>query len=145
MDVSLWVWVPPGMVVLLVLFIWSMKRHRAPTLQVHCDFPIDELTPSLSGLTLGTAVGGNSVEVFENGAFFETLIEGIRGGQRTIHFETFLWKDGTLGRRVADALSAQARSGKKVRVMLDATGSRGAGKDVIQQMRDAGCSVKFFH
>jgi cardiolipin synthase A/B len=145
MDVSLWVSIPLGLVVLLVLFIWSMKRHRAPILKVECDFPIDELVASLSGLTLGTAVPGNSVEVFENGAFFEALIEGIRNAQRSVHFETFLWKDGALGRRVADALSAQARSGKQVRVMLDATGSRLAGKDVIEQMRDAGCKVKFFH
>lgn len=145
MDISIWAWLPLGLVVLLVLVIWSMKRHRAPNLKVECDFPIDELTSSLSGLTLGTAVGGNSVEVFENGAFFEALIDGIQSAQRSIHFETFLWKDGSLGRRVADALSAQARNGKQVRVMLDATGSRLAGKEVIQQMRDAGCSVKFFH
>ncbi|ROZ72489.1 phosphatidylserine/phosphatidylglycerophosphate/cardiolipin synthase family protein [Ramlibacter sp. WS9] len=145
MDISIWAWLALGLVVFLVLFIWSMKRHRAPNLKVECDFPIDELTPSLSGLTLGTAVGGNSVEVFENGAFFDVLVEGIQGAQRTVHFETFLWKDGSLGRRVADALSAQARSGKQVRVMLDANGSQGAGKEVVKQMRDAGCSVKFFH
>ena len=141
----MWAWLPLVLVVVLILFIWSMKRHRAPILKVECDFPIDELVPSVSGLTLGTAVGGNSVEVFENGAFFDALIEGIRSAQRSVHFETFLWKDGKLGRRLADALSAQARTGKQVRVMLDATGSRLIGDEVIKQMRDANCKVKFFH
>jgi cardiolipin synthase len=145
MDIALWVWLPLTLVVVLVLVIWSIKRHRAPTLKVECDLPIDQLIPSVSGLTLGTAVGGNSVEVFENGAFFDELIEGIRSAQRSIHFETFLWKEGTLGQRVADALSAQARTGKQVRVMLDATGSRLIGNEALKQMRDAGCKVKFFH
>jgi len=145
MDISIWAWLPLVLVVVLVLVIWSMKRHRSPILKVECDFPIDKLVPSLSGLTLGTAVPGNSVEVFENGAFFDALIEGIRSAQRSVHFETFLWKKGLLGQRVADALSAQARAGKQVRVLLDATGSRGIGNKVIRQMRDAGCKVKFFH
>jgi cardiolipin synthase A/B len=145
MDISIWAWLPLGLVILLVLVIWSMKRVRAPVLKVESEEPIGDLVASLSGLTLGTAVPGNSVEVFENGAFFDVLIDGIRSARHSVHFETFLWKKGALGQRVADALSAQARTGKQVRVLLDATGSRQAGKEVVQQMRDAGCKVKFFH
>ncbi|MDB5872074.1 MAG: phospholipase D-like protein [Ramlibacter sp.] len=145
MDASLWTGLSISIVVVLVLVIWSIKRVRAPMLNIECDYPIDELIPSLSGLTLGTAVPGNSVEVHENGAFFEVLVERIRAARCSVHFETFLWKDGALGRRVADALSAQARNGLQVRVMLDATGSNGVGQDVVRQMRDAGCKVRFFH
>ena len=144
-EVSLWVWIPLGLVVLLVLVIWSIKRHRAPILQVECNYPIDALIPSLSGLTLGTAVPGNSIKVYENGAFFDVLIERIRAAEHSVHFETFLWKDGTLGRRVAEALCDRAKAGKQVRVMLDANGSQGVGQPVVDQMRDAGCKVKFFH
>jgi cardiolipin synthase A/B len=134
-----------GVVVLLGIIIWSIRQHRDPTLQVECDRPIGELSHSLAGLTLGTAVGGNSVEVLENGAFFATLVERIRAAEHSVHFETFLWKEGVLGQRVADALSERARAGKKVRVMLDATGSRRAGKEAVRQMREAGCTVWFFH
>jgi cardiolipin synthase A/B len=145
MNPSFWGWLSLGLVALLVLVIWSIKRVRAPVLQVESDSPIDELVPSLAGLTLGTPVAGNSVEVLENGAFFDVLIERIRAAEHSVHFETFLWKEGTLGRRVADALSDRARAGKQVRVMLDAAGSKEAGKDTVKQMRDAGCKVKFFH
>ncbi len=145
MDGSVWGWSLFGLVVVLVLFIWSMKRVRAPILKVECEYPIDALVPSMSGLTLGTAVGGNSVDVFENGAFFDALIEGIQSARQSVHFETFLWKQGSLGQRVADTLSAQARTGKQVRVMLDATGSADIGDDAVKQMRSAGCKVKFFH
>src|SRR4029453_59535 len=51
-----------------ILVIWSIRRHRDPSLQIDCDYPIDNLMSSLSGLTLGTAVAGNKVEVHENGA-----------------------------------------------------------------------------
>jgi cardiolipin synthase A/B len=145
MNPSFWGWLSLGLVALLVLVIWSIKRVRAPVLQVESDSPIDELVPSLAGLTLGTPVAGNSVEVLENGAFFDVLIERIRAAEHSVHFETFLWKEGTLGRRVADALSDRARAGKQVRVMLDAAGSKEAGKDTVKQMRNAGCKVKFFH
>jgi cardiolipin synthase len=89
-------------VLLLSIVIWSIRRHRDPKLHIECDSPIDELIPSLAGLTLSTAVAGNSVEVLENGAFFEVLLQRIRSAQQSVHFETFLWKEGVLGQRVAE-------------------------------------------
>ncbi len=132
-------------VIVMALAIWSIRRHRNPKLKVDCDASIQDLVPSLAGLTVSTAHAGNSVEVLENGAFWDLLIDRINAAGHTIHFETFLWKEGKLGQRMADALSQQARAGRKVRVMLDATGSKNAGKEVVQQMRDAGCRVEFFH
>ena len=58
-----------GIALLLVAVIWSMKRHRSPKLKIEHAAGIEDLMPSLAGLTLGTAVAGNSVEVLENGAF----------------------------------------------------------------------------
>jgi cardiolipin synthase len=133
------------LVLLLSIVIWSIRRHRDPKLRVECDLPIDELIPSLAGLTLGTAISGNSVEVLENGAFFDVLLERIRSAQKSVHFETFLWKEGVLGQRMADALSEAARAGKQVRVLLDAEGSKEVGKAALRQMKDAGCRVVFFH
>ena len=134
-----------GAVILLGLVVWSIRRHRDPDLHIECDSPIDELIPTLAGLTLGTAVAGNTAKVLENGAFFDVLIDRIHAARESVHFETFLWKEGTLGRRVADALIDRARAGLKVRVLLDAEGSRFAGEAVVRQMRDAGCRVLFFH
>ena len=80
--------------------------------------------PSLSGLTLGTAVEGNKVDVLENGAFFDVLLARIGAARHSVHFETFLWKDGDLGRRLAEALIDRARAKVQVRVLLDAQGPR---------------------
>jgi cardiolipin synthase len=64
-----------GVILLLVLVIWSIKRHRDPRLHAECDAPVDQLIPSLAGLSLGTSVDGNSVEILENGAYFDVLLE----------------------------------------------------------------------
>src|SRR5687768_2791712 len=108
MSGSFWGGVLLLLVIVLVLVIWSLRRHRDPLLHIEGDDPIEELMPSLAGLTLGTAVGGNRVQVHENGAFFDVLLERIRAARCSVHFETFLWKDGQLGRRVADALADRA-------------------------------------
>jgi cardiolipin synthase len=134
-----------GLVLLLIVIIWSMRRHRNPRLKLECDAGIRDLVPSLSGLTLSSAHPGNSVELLENGAFWDVLIGSISAAQKNVHFETFLWKDGTLGQRMAGALSERARAGVKVRLLLDATGSSKIGKAAVQQMREAGCHVKFYH
>jgi len=134
-----------GIIALLIVIIWSIRRHRDPDLQIESDSPIEALIPTLAGLTLSTAVAGNSVEIIENGAFFDVLLERIAAAQKTVHFETFLWEHGVLGQRVADALSERARAGKQVRVLLDAIGSKKVGKAAWRQMEQAGCRVQFFH
>jgi cardiolipin synthase len=134
-----------ALVLLLLAIIWSIKRHRDPTLRVDSDASIDQLIPSIAGLALATPVDGNSVEIFENGAFFEALLEEIRRARSTVHFETFLWKEGSLGARLASALSQRARDGLTVRVLLDSNGTRGMGKQAERQMKEAGCKLAKFH
>jgi cardiolipin synthase len=134
-----------GAVAFLVLVIWSIKRHRDPLLQVDSDGSLDQLFRSLAGLTLGQSAEGNSVEVFENGTFFDALLADIGGAQRSVHFETFLWKEGTIGLRLATALAERARAGVTVRVLVDAQGSRKMGKSVEKLLAEAGCKFARFH
>jgi cardiolipin synthase len=134
-----------GAVAVLGLAIWSIKRHKDPHLELDTDESIDALLPSISGMALGMPIAGNSVEIFQNGAFFDALIDDIGAARRTVHFETFLWKDGQLGRRLAGALAAKARQGVTVRMVLDATGCKKMGREVQQQLREAGCKVGMYH
>ncbi len=145
MSHPLWMWLSFALIALLVLVIWSIRRHRSPILQVEASCGIDELMPSLSGLSLSTSVEGNSVQVLENGAFFDVLVQRIAAARKSIHFETFLWKPGELSERVSKALIERAKAGVTVRVMLDAQGSRRIPKETVAFMREAGCKVKFFH
>jgi cardiolipin synthase A/B len=145
MASPLWMWLSFGLSAALVLVIWSIRRHRSPIVQIQADCGIDELMPSLSGLTLGTPVEGNTLQVLENGRFFDVLEERIRAAQKSVHFETFLWKPGKLGTRLAYLFIEKARAGVTVRVLLDAQGSKEIEDDLVARMREAGCKVKFFH
>jgi cardiolipin synthase len=147
-DSTSWLWIVAlllAVIALLGLAIWSIKRHKDPHLSVRTQLPIDRLIASLSGISLGMASEGNAVEVAENGAFFDRLLEDIAGATRTVHFETFLWKDGRLGRRMADAFSERARAGVTVRLVLDANGCKKMGKAVREQMQAAGCKLALYH
>ena len=65
---------------LLIAIIWSIRRHRDPSWRSSATRRSTELMPSLAGLTQGTVSTATRVEVFENGAFFDVLIERDRGG-----------------------------------------------------------------
>lgn len=132
-------------VLVLGLAIWSIKRHKDPHLALESREPLDKLIPSISGLSLGMAIRGNAVEIFQNGAFFDALLEDILAARHTINFETFLWKEGRIGQRTADALSKQARAGVKVRLVLDAVGCKEMGEGARAQLRDAGCELAIYH
>ena len=108
MNLPLWGWIALGVIVLLVLVIWSIRRHRNPILQVRTEAGIAGLVPSLAGLTLGSPVPGNAVVLHENGAYFDVLLQRIAAARHSVHFEMYLWKDGELGRRVAAALAERA-------------------------------------
>lgn len=132
-------------VVLLGLIIWSVKRHRDPQLILRCDQRLADLLPSMSGLTHGPMMHGNAVELLENEAFFDALFEEIAQARRSVHFETFLWKEGQLGERLSTALADKARAGVTVRVLLDARGTRTMGKGALRRMREAGCKLVHYH
>lgn len=132
-------------VILMGIILWSRRRHRSPTLSIDPDLSIPETLPALAGLTHGHVENGNCVEIHQNGHFFDVLLEAISAATKTVHFETFLWQDGQLGRRLAEQLCQSARSGVTVRVLLDANGTSKMGDDVEQQLRDAGCHVWKFH
>lgn len=146
-----WLALPTAVAGVLLAVLWSVRRHTSPSLAFAGDLtsdselPIDRLMPSLAGLAPGHCAKGNAVTVLENGAFFDVLIERIGEARHSVHFETFLWKDGTLGRRLAHAFAERARAGVAVRVLLDATGCRRINDETVRIMESAECRVARFH
>lgn len=144
--VPIWLLVLLGLALLfLAVTVWSLKRHRNPVLRTPPDLSVVEALPALSGLTHGHLIPGNAVEILQNGAFFEVLLARIGHASQSVHFETFLWKDGALGRRLADSLCERARNGVQVRVLVDANGGKDMGETVERQLRAAGCRLTKFH
>lgn len=132
------------LIAVLVLILWSVKRRRRPHLKLE-PTGLDDLANSIAGLTQGTCVLGNRVELLHNGALWDRLFDEIAAAKETVNCETFLCKEGELTHRLAHALTAKAREGLQVRLMLDASGGKKFGKKGLKEMRDAGVHVRTYH
>lgn len=140
-----WAAISAVIAALLLLMLWSVRRHQRPLLNFRSETSIDQLMTSIAGLTLGHCTEGNSVVLLENGRFFDVVLERIAKARHSVHFETFLWKEGVLGQRMADAFCERARAGVIVRLTLDFNGCRRMGKQVREQLKAAGCHIAIFH
>lgn len=142
----LWVLILLGAAIVgLILILWSVKRRRRPNLDLDTDGGIDDLFLSIAGVTQGTLVEGNHVELVQNGAMWERALRDIGEAKKTINIEAFLAKSGELTKRLADALCTKAHEGVEIRMLLDGSGGRHFGNDDLKKLRDAGCTIGMYH
>lgn len=133
------------LVVLLALFLWSAKNRRQTHVRLEGLAPFTELLPSIAGATGGTLTDGNAVTVLQDEAFFDALLADVARARRSVHFETYVWWQGEVCRRLAEALAERARAEVEVRVLLDAVGGGDMDEELRRLMRDAGVRLVFYH
>jgi cardiolipin synthase A/B len=93
----------------------------------------------LEGLLGIPATEGNRVERLRNGdAIFPAMLDAIAAAERTIDFTTFVYWQGDIARQFSQALCERARAGVRVRVILDALGTRHMDQRLLTDMADAG-------
>ena len=99
------------------------------------------------GTLLGPPIlGGNTVKSLQNGdEIFPEMLAAIRGAQRTITFETYIYWSGNIGKEFADALVERARAGVRVHVLLDWAGSLKMEDKLLDEMTEAGVEIERFH
>jgi cardiolipin synthase A/B len=98
---------------------------------------------ALTGAPLAT---GNRVDILRNGAkFFPSMLAAIRGAQKTINLEFYIYWDGEVGRTFAEVLAERARAGVQVKVILDAVGSMTMSGSLIEFMSRNGIDVEWYH
>ena len=86
---------------------------------------------------------GNHVTDLQNGAeIFPAMLAAIAAAQRTVTFETYIYWEGEIGQRFAEALSERARAGVDVNVTIDWVGSVTMDESQLEQMQDAGVHVE---
>ena len=101
---------------------------------------------SMNNLLGPGLLAGNKVAAFQNGdEIFPAMLKAIRGAQKTITFETYIYWSGEVGKQFADALCERARAGVKVHVLLDWVGSGKIEDKYIEDMRAAGAEVERYH
>ena len=106
---------------------------------------VDEIRRTLEGVIGVPATEGNRVDVLVNGdRIFPAMLDAIGEAERTIDFLTFVYWRGEIGTRFAEALSDKARSGVRVRVLLDAWGASSIDPSLISQMEETGVRIRWF-
>ena len=83
---------------------------------------------------------GHRVELVNNGAVFDTVVEEISRARSSIHVNTFIWRTGQPGDRLADAILERTRQGVACRVVVDPVGSVDFEK-VRPRLETGGCQV----
>jgi cardiolipin synthase len=105
----------------------------------------DAFMRALAGAVSQHVLGGNEMAILQNGVeIFPALFEAMAGARHAINFSTFIYESGNVPTRFAEALSAAARRGIEVRVILDSRGSKKIPPELVTQMCDAGCQVRWF-
>jgi cardiolipin synthase A/B len=100
---------------------------------------------TLEGVMGIPATEGNAIDVLRNGIeIFPAMLSSIAAARRTIDFLTFVYWEGEIGRKFAEALSERAEAGVRVRVLLDGFGAFSIEKGLVELMTGAGVDVQWF-
>jgi cardiolipin synthase A/B len=100
---------------------------------------------ALEGLLGTPATEGNVVEVLRDGVeIFPAMLDAICQAERTVDFLTFVYWQGEIAHRFAEALADRARAGVRCRVILDSLGARHVDDAIVTAMQDAGVLVHWF-
>src|SRR5918997_2858762 len=76
------------------------------------------------------------VEVLTNGeVFYEAELEAIRQAKESVNIEAYIFQKGELTKKFVDALTERARSGVRVRLVLDAIGSFATWESFFTDLR----------
>ncbi len=104
-----------------------------------------ELLPALrlaDQLSEFPVIGGNRFDLLPvYGAALDRIAADVDGATRYVHMLFYIFEDDDVGRRMADTLARAARRGVKVRVLMDAIGSRAGLKGLGPGLRAAGAEV----
>ena len=100
---------------------------------------------SMSQLLGPPILDGNRITALNNGVeIFPAMLAGIAGAKTTITFETYIYWSGVVAEQISTALSAKAREGVKVHVLIDGMGCDCVEGETLQRMRDAGVEVEVY-
>ena len=88
----------------------------------------------------------DEVELLVGGAAtFDDILDAIQTARHHIHLEYYIFEPDQTGLRILQALTQQAHAGVKVRLLLDALGSKNLGRTHWQALQQAGGEVALFH
>lgn len=150
--------VPTGLFVLgfiasLVLAAYLLGGLVGPTpeYRIHGaqDLPLNhstEFVNLLESLADAKANRTGNFQVFTNGPnFYPAALDAIRGAQRSVCLEAYIFHNSEIGRMYVQALAERANAGVEINLTLDAFGSISARKSFLRPLLEAGGRVRRYN
>jgi cardiolipin synthase len=129
-----------------VLYHTSTNSHPA-VYALEPDFDTDspEFRTTMAGATGMPLVDGNRVDIYNDGdEFYPAMLEAIESARFSITMEQYIFWNGQVGRRFAEAFAEKARDGIPVKLLVDAIGSATLGPDIFKILEAGGCQLAWF-
>lgn len=143
-------WPLPGAIAAVVSFIFFLFRPYIQEVEIRLDYDFGtdsaEFLSTMAGATGVPLVGGNRVQILNNGdEFYPAMLQAIAEAQYSVTMEQYIFTSGAVGWRFAEAFAASARRGVIVKLLVDALGGATISGDIVRLLTDAGCQLRWFH
>ncbi len=142
-----WGWAFGTGAMAFVSYLVTPAEH-SPRYGLDHEFAIDsdEFLATVTGATGVPMLDGNSVDILHNGdEFYPVMLEEIARARTSITIEAYIYWNGDIGRRFAQALAAKAREGLPVKILLDAVGSATIGSEILETLEAGGCQLAWYN
>jgi cardiolipin synthase len=130
-----------------VVVLFTSVGRRPGDIESSDVFPVDSphFLEGLAGSVNAPLQEGGRVTALHNGdAFLPAWLEAIREAEHTIHWTAYIWEPGEMSDRIFGALTARARAGVQVRLLLDGIGGMRTPREGIEMLEEAGGKVAWF-
>lgn len=120
------------------------KKYPLESLQDKSLQPFERLIRFLNK-DLSPFTVNNHVTILRNGEEkFPALLEALNKAKYHIHLEYYIFEIDAIGNQVAEVLMEKARSGVKVRMLVDGVGALGLKNSFFREMKKAGVEIAEF-
>lgn len=145
-----------GFLIYYVFGPQKITRHRARRRRRHVSLPGEAATSgdpemqelrSLSQATthLPPTTARDVRLLVDGGHKYPALLDDIAAARDHVHLEYYIYNPDRSGTALRDALVDRARAGVKVRLLLDAMGSKKSSNRFFAPLVDAGGEIAWFH
>jgi cardiolipin synthase A/B len=127
--------------VLVFLFTPGINYHLAHRTSIHAP----EFLYTLQSTCQAALHHGNRITVFTNGvAFYPAMLSAIGEATGSINMELYIFQPGKIADQFVAELSAKARQGVTVTIVVDALGSLSLWGRPVRRLRKAGCRIQSY-
>jgi cardiolipin synthase len=140
-------WALGGGAIALLAYLTTPKAVP-PRYGLSHEFEIEsaEFLATIAGASSSPFVGGNAVELLNNGdAFYPRMLDAVATARVSITIEAYIYWAGEIGLLFARALAERSQAGVTVKILLDAIGSASIGKEILHTLEGGGCQVAWYN